>query len=99
MKPDITDEIPSVLDTVVRISEVRFSLSANADPRKTVVQIGDQEAEVTTAKGTDGRWAVSAVIAPAVTEEGRVRIAILAKTREGCEKRLVYFVPIDLPEP
>jgi len=79
---------------VAELSEFKFIASDNTDTDTLTVDIGGQRIAPAVEKRRSGDYAVTVVLPRAITQAGTVRVAVNAKSREGCWGFTPYSVEV-----
>ncbi|HYE33868.1 hypothetical protein [Methylocaldum sp.] len=91
-EPKFFDPKPS--GSVPALAEFAFIASDNTDSGTLTVQIDGQAIQPALDRRRNGDWQVKAVLSQPITEPGRVRISVKAKSRDGCWGFQPYYVEI-----
>lgn len=83
-KPQFFSEKPADGSTVSLVAEFSFLVSADTDENSVQVEIGPQKFKPTLRRLASGDWQGQVQVDPPITSPGRLRIAITARSREGC---------------
>lgn len=85
---------PSASGTVPKLAEFAFIASENTDTTTLTVEINGQKIQPAINKRRSGDFEVKAVFPEPITQAGKTRIAVSAKSREGCWGFQPYFLDI-----
>lgn len=91
-EPTFSDPAPS--GTVPALSEFTFIASENTDIDTLTVEIGSQKIRPTVTKTRSGDFEIKAVLPQPITQPGKVRVGVDAKSKEGCWGTLAVFLNI-----
>jgi hypothetical protein len=85
---------PNPSGAVPVLAEFAFIASDNTESDTLTVEINGQSVQPLIDRRRNGDWQVKAVLPQPLTEPGRVRIAVKAKSRDGCWGFQPYYVEI-----
>lgn len=85
---------PAPTGAVASLSQFSFIASENTDIDTLTVDIGGRKIPPTVDKGRGGDFEVKAVLPQPITQAGKVRIGVDAKSKEGCWGTLAVFLDI-----
>ena len=85
---------PNPAGVVPELAEFAFIASDNTESETLTVEINGQSVQPVIDRRRNGDWLVKAVPPQPLTEPGRVRIAVKAKSRDGCWGFQPYYVEV-----
>jgi hypothetical protein len=85
---------PNPGGSVSSLAEFGFIASDNTDTSTLTVEINGQKIQPVVNRRRSGDYEVKAVLAQPITQPGKVRIAVNAKSREGCFGFQPYLLEI-----
>jgi hypothetical protein len=85
---------PTSSGTVSSLAEFGFIASDNTDIDTLIVEINGQKIQPVINKRRSGDFEIKAVLPQPITQAGKARIAINAKSKEGCWGFQPYFLDV-----
>lgn len=85
---------PNPIGPVTALAEFGFVASDNTEIDSLTVEINGQKIQPAVVKRRNGDFEVKAALPQAITEAGKARIAVAARSRDGCAGFQAYYVEI-----
>lgn len=85
---------PKPSGTVASLAEFGFVASDNTEPASLTIDINGRKVQPAIERRRSGDYEVKAVLPEPITQPGKVRIGISAKSREGCSGFQPWYVEI-----
>jgi hypothetical protein len=85
---------PAPSGSAASLAEFRVIASGNTDPSTLTVEIGGEKVRPEITPRGNGEWDVTARPAAPVTQPGKLRIALNARSKDGCWGFQPYFLDI-----
>ncbi len=89
-----TFQEPNPSGTVATLAEFGVVVSDNTDIDTLTVEIDSDKIRPTVTKRRSGDYEVKATLPQPITRAGKARVAVNAKSKEGCWGSLIRFVEI-----
>jgi hypothetical protein len=93
-KPQFFSEKPADGNRIPLVAGFSFLVSADTDENSVQVEIGPQKFKPALRRLASGDWEGQVQVDPPITSPGRLRIAITARSREGCSGFKPLYVEI-----
>jgi hypothetical protein len=93
-EPKFYDESPQRNAVLSELGNVSVVASDNTDVQTLEMEIGNQRIIPQTSVRRSGELDLKATLSPPITQQGKVRIAVSAKSKDGCTGSYPYFVEI-----
>ena len=88
------DETPARNPTVPALSDITLVASDNTVIASLDLQVNGKPLKPETTQRRSGEWEVKAHLPEPITQPGKVRVTLTAKSKEGCETFLPYFLVV-----
>jgi len=86
------DETPARNATVVSLSDIALVASDNTQIATLDLQVNGKPVKPETSQRRSGEWDLKIHLPEPITQAGKVRVTVAAKSKEGCETFLPYSV-------
>lgn len=93
-KPQFFKETPVKESTVPAFSEFSFVASANTLKDTIAVKVNGEPVDVSITEKRSGRFLIEGNLPQSVTQPGKVRVSVSAKSKDQCAKLFVYYVNV-----
>ena len=88
------DETPARNAVVPSLSDIALVASDNTEIATLDLQVNGKPVKPETSQRRSGEWDVKAHLPEPITQPGKVRVTLTAKSKEGCETFLPYYLVI-----
>ncbi len=96
--PLFFEQAPADNATVKALDRFRFVASENTDAKTLKVTVNGEPVDLAVTVQRSGRLVVEGILKNSIVQPGKVRINLSAKSREGCDRALMYYVNVAGPE-
>lgn len=93
-EPSFSEALPGKNAVVPQLAEVFVVASANTDLQSLEFEVGQAKVKPDVVMRRSGEFELKAKLPSAVTQPGRVRIALTAKSKDGCAGFFPYFIDV-----
>ena len=93
-EPKFYDEVPAKDSVVKSLAEVAIVASDDTDMSTLELDVDGQKLKPEMTQQRSGAWLLRAKLPQALTRVGKVRIALVAKSNNGCSGYYPYFLEI-----
>jgi hypothetical protein len=96
--PLFFEQAPADNTTVKSLDRFLFVASENTDAKTLKVAVNGEPVDLAVTVQRSGRLVVEGILKNPIAQPGKVRISLSAKSREGCNRTLVYSIRVAGPE-
>lgn len=93
-EPQFYEESPPGNAKIASLNEISLVASANTDTASLELEVNGQRLQPELSQRRSGEWLIKQRLPEAITQAGKVRITLTAKSKDGCSAFHPYYVEI-----